>query len=125
MPKAPKGDVVKRWAPLLRAVRLNERKLGGVAPFREALERAYSEALFNQRAVDGALASLKQALRRRNKSLEQGLRCSHLSPQLHQERARDAVGRAASVRDETPGPAVPDRQEAGRRFRAAEPALMV
>ena len=72
MPKAPKCDVVKKWAPLLRAVRLNERKLGGVAPFREALERAYSEALFNQRAVDGILASLKQALRRRNKSLDRG-----------------------------------------------------
>ena len=72
MPKAPKSDVVKKWAPLLRAVRLNERKLGGVAPFREALERAYSESLFNQRAVDRILASLKQALRRRNKSLATG-----------------------------------------------------
>jgi hypothetical protein len=64
--------MIEKWAPLLRAVRLYDGRLPGVKPFREALERAYTQALFNQRAVDGIRDSLRRTMRLRNESLDEG-----------------------------------------------------
>ncbi|HEV8580948.1 MAG TPA: hypothetical protein VGX68_17920 [Thermoanaerobaculia bacterium] len=68
MSRISRNNSVEKWAPLLRAVRLNEAKLAGVVPFREALERAYAETVFNQRALDAIRESLREATRRRNRS---------------------------------------------------------
>jgi|SRR6185295_10451532 len=72
MPKGKKSEIRGKWAPLLKAVRLNKPRLAGVKPFQEALERAYSEALFNQRAVDVARKALRTATQRRNETLDKG-----------------------------------------------------
>jgi len=72
MPKATKNAMIEKWALLLRAVRLNAARLPGVEPYRDALERAYTEALFNQRAVDGIRESLRQTVRLRNESHAEG-----------------------------------------------------
>lgn len=67
-----RNHTTNRWAPLLRAVRLNEARLAGVAPFRQALERAYIEAVYNQRAMDAIRETLREAIRRRNASRTAG-----------------------------------------------------
>jgi SpoVK/Ycf46/Vps4 family AAA+-type ATPase len=72
MPKISRNNSLNQWAPLLRAVRLNEAKLAGVAPFRQALEGAYTEAVFNQRAMDAIRETLREATRRRNASFAAG-----------------------------------------------------
>jgi hypothetical protein len=72
MSRISRNNSLNKWAPLLRAVRLNEVKLAGVAPFREALEKAYTEAVFNQRAMEAIRESLREAMRRRNASLAAG-----------------------------------------------------
>jgi len=54
---------------LLKAVRRHEPDLGGVAPFRDALEMVYTQTLFNRQRREVARAAAKEATRQYHDSL--------------------------------------------------------
>jgi hypothetical protein len=72
MPRVANHSALEQWRKLLCTVRQNEAGLPGVEPFRQALERAFTETLFNQRTRDTIRASAEEATRRLNRSLGTG-----------------------------------------------------
>jgi hypothetical protein len=60
---------LQRWERLIKAVRQYEANLPGIKPFRDALERAYTQAIFNRRRKDVARAAAKEATRQLQASL--------------------------------------------------------
>lgn len=72
MPRNSKDSMLKEWAKLLKAVNLHQDDLGGVAPFRDILEKAYAEALANRAVQEAMKASAKDSTRRLRESLGVG-----------------------------------------------------
>jgi hypothetical protein len=64
MMKKSRKAMLKQWASLLNAVNLLEADLGGIAPFREALEKACAAAQASQVVQDMKRAQAKEATRR-------------------------------------------------------------
>lgn len=70
MHKDAQDSLLQQWDRLLKAVRKHEAKLGAIAPFRDALEMAYSKAVFNHRRRQVARAAAMEATRELRESLE-------------------------------------------------------
>ncbi len=69
MRKEAQDTLLQRCERMLKAVRKHEAALGGVAPFRDALERAYTQTLFNRQRREVARAAAKEATRQLHESL--------------------------------------------------------
>ncbi len=63
MPRKAPDDLLKHCATLLRAVRKHETQIGCVAPLRDALEKAYTQTLFNRQRQQVARAAAREATR--------------------------------------------------------------
>jgi hypothetical protein len=61
--------LLQHWEGLIKAVRRHEANLPGIKPFRDALERAYTQALFNRRKKEVARAAAREATRQLRESL--------------------------------------------------------
>lgn len=72
MPKTSQTEDPKRWTSLADEVRANEAELAGVAPFREAVERARDRVLAFQCLRDGLRASTMDATASLNAALAEG-----------------------------------------------------
>jgi hypothetical protein len=70
MQKKAQDTLLQGWGRLIRAVRKHQAELDGIAPFRDALERAYTQALFNRRRRDVTRAAAREAVRELQKSLD-------------------------------------------------------
>jgi hypothetical protein len=70
MQKKAQDTLLQSWGRLIRAVRKHQAELGGIKSFRDALERAYTQALINRRRRDVTRAAAKEATRELQRSLE-------------------------------------------------------
>jgi hypothetical protein len=70
MPRKPQAALLKHSEALLRAVRRREAEIGGAAPLRDALERAYTQTLFNRQRQKVARAAAVEATRQLRRSRE-------------------------------------------------------
>jgi hypothetical protein len=70
MRKDSQDSLLQQWDRLLKAVHRYEARLGGIAPFRDALERAYSQAVSSKRRREVARAAAEDATRALRESLE-------------------------------------------------------
>jgi hypothetical protein len=68
--KKAQDTLLQRCERMLRAVRKCEAELGGVAPFRDALERAYAQTLFNKQRRLVARAAAQEATRQLHESFD-------------------------------------------------------
>ncbi len=69
MRKEAQDTLLQRCERMLKAIRKYEAVLGGVAPFRDALEMAYTQTLFNRQRREVARAAAKEATRQLHDSL--------------------------------------------------------
>jgi hypothetical protein len=69
MPNAAQDVKLQRFERLIEAVRKHEASLPGIMPFRDALERSYSRALFYRRRKDVARAAAREATRQCEESI--------------------------------------------------------
>jgi hypothetical protein len=69
MHRIAQSTLLQQAEKMLRAVRKYEAELGGVAPFRDALEKAYTQTLFNRQRRLVARAVAKEATRQLHESL--------------------------------------------------------
>jgi hypothetical protein len=72
MPKNSRDSTLQELERLLKAVRENEAILTGIAPFLDALERAYNRALANRRIRNAMRDSMQEATQCMNQSLAAG-----------------------------------------------------
>ncbi len=70
MQKKAQDTLFEQWGLLMRAVRKFQAELRGVAPFRDAFEKAYSQALVNRRRRDVARAAAREATRELQESMD-------------------------------------------------------
>ncbi len=66
MPKSSFADQIQDWEKLLQAVRCSEAELAGLAPFREAFERAYALAVSTRARRDALRIATMEATRQIN-----------------------------------------------------------
>jgi len=69
MPNEAQDSMLQRWERLIKAVRQHEDSLPGIKPFRDALERAYTQAVFDRRKKEVARAAAREATRQLQASL--------------------------------------------------------
>ena len=69
MPKKSYDALLESCERMLKAVRRHGADLAGVAPFRDALERAYTQSLFNRQRQEVARAAAREATRQLRASL--------------------------------------------------------
>jgi len=71
MPNEAQVSMLQRFEKLIKAVRKHEANLPGIKPFRDSLEKAYTQAVFNRRRKDVARAAAKEATRQLRASLSE------------------------------------------------------
>lgn len=71
MPNHAQSELFEEWAQLLKAVREND-QLAGVAPYAEALQKAYVDAMSHRSLRDTLAASARDATHRLRESLNEG-----------------------------------------------------
>jgi len=69
MRKESQDFLLQQFERLIKAVRQHEADLPGIKPFRDAMERAYTQAIFNRRRKEVARAAAKEATRQCHESL--------------------------------------------------------
>ncbi|HEX9940498.1 MAG TPA: hypothetical protein VGG03_00665 [Thermoanaerobaculia bacterium] len=72
MPRSSKNPFLNEWYGLLQAVRENESELAGVAPLREALEKAYARTEAFSSLRDTLYTSAQDATQRYHEAVAEG-----------------------------------------------------
>jgi len=68
MSRNSQDTLLEKAERLLKAARQHEAEVGGVAPLRDALERAYTQTIFNRQRREVARATAKEATRQLQES---------------------------------------------------------